>query len=119
MRRNRMVVCWGAAILGGWALLSSVETAHGDEASAKATLAKNGIRATRSGSSLLEETGFSKSVSAAYSLKRKFAAATDPRQSAGSGYEEAEAQIEALTQQNQLLRNKLSQINANGFAFRG
>ncbi len=119
MRRNRLVAIWGVVILGGWFLLSSAGTAHGDEAAVKATLAKKGIRATRSGFSLLEETEFSKSVSAAYSLKRKFAAATHPHLSAGSGNEEAEAEVEALTQQNQLLRNKLSRINANGFAFRG
>ncbi len=119
MRKNRLVAIWGVVILGGWVVLSSVETAHGYQGSAKARLAKKGIRATRSGFSLLEESEFSKSVAAAYSLKRKFAAATHPHQSAGSSNEEAEGQVEALTQQNQLLRNKLSQINANGFAFRG
>ena len=95
MRKNRLVAIWGVVILGGWVVLSSVETAHGYQGSAKARLAKKGIRATRSGFSLLEESEFSKSVAAAYSLKRKFAAATHPHQSAGSSNEEAEGQVEA------------------------
>jgi clan AA aspartic protease (TIGR02281 family) len=119
MRRIRLVAIWAVVILGGWVLLSAVEAAHGDEASAKAKLAKKGIRANRSGFSLQEEAEFSKSVSAAYSLKRKFVARTKPQHSTGSDNEEADAQVEALTQQNQLLRNKLSQLNENGFPYRG
>src|SRR5271170_1008278 len=119
MRRIRLVAIWSVVILCVWVLLSAVETAHGDQASAKAKLAKQGIRAARSGFSLPEETEFAKSVSAAYSLKRKLAATTHPQRAATFNNEEADAQVQALAQQNQVLRNRLSQLNVNGFAFRG
>ncbi len=119
MRSIRLFAIWAAAICGGSILISAVEPARGDEVSAKAKLAEKGIRATRSGISLQAETEFSKSVSTASSLKRKFLATIDQQQSAGYDNEEADAQVESLTQQNQLLRQRLSEINRTGFAFRG
>ena len=68
---------------------------------------------------MLGETEFPKSVSAAYTLKRKLGAATSEEQSTEVGEEEANAQIEALKQQNVVLNERLQEMNKVGFAFRG
>ncbi len=98
--------------------MSAVEPARGDEASAKAKLAEKGIRATRSGISLQAETEFSKSVSTASSLKRKFLATINRQRSAEYDNEEADAQVQALLQQNVLLKKRYSQINQRYFPIR-
>ena len=117
MRRVRRIATWAAVFVGAWVLLSAVESARGDEASAKARLSAKGIRASRSGFTLQEETEFLKSVSTAYSLKRKVGA-VNQESSAGTDDGEVAAQIEALTEQNDLLRKRLSQINLAGVVYR-
>jgi clan AA aspartic protease (TIGR02281 family) len=119
MRKDRFAAICGAVLLGGSLVLSAVAVARGDEASAKATLSGKGIRASRSGFTVLGETEFPKSVSAAYTLKRKLGAATSEEQSTEVGEEEANAQIEALKQQNVVLNERLQEMNKVGFAFRG
>ena len=110
---------WGFAVLAGWLPFSVVETARGDEASAKAALAAKGIKATHSGFSTQEETEFSKAVTAAYTLKRKLATTSSQEQSAGSDNGEVEAEIETLAEQNQVLKQRLAQLSQTPIAFRG
>jgi clan AA aspartic protease (TIGR02281 family) len=119
MRRDRLAAICGAVFLGGCLVLSAVAAARGDEASAKTTLSGKGIRVSRSGFTVLGETEFPKSVTAAYALKRKLGAAASEEQSAGVGEEEANAQIAELKQQNVVLNERLTELNKVGFAFRG
>ena len=118
MRTHHLLVISGVAIFGGWVLLFSGEGARADESEAKAKLVAKGIRATHTGCSLVAESEFAKSVSTAYSLKRK-GAASKQQQSSGIDKEEAAEQIQELKNQNEVLRNKVAEINRVGFAFRG
>jgi hypothetical protein len=95
-----VAVCTGACLL--WA----VQPARGDEASAKAKLAAKGIRAIHSGISLHAETEFSKAVTQAYSLRRKFQSATSRQHAAGSNNEEADAAVQQLMERNEALRKQ-------------
>jgi aspartyl protease family protein len=95
-----------AAVCSGACLLSAVDPARGDEATAKAKLAAKGIRATHIGLSLQTETEFSKAVTLAYSLKRKLQSATSRQHAAGSDNEEAEATVQQLMAQNEALRKQ-------------
>lgn len=104
-------------IVVGCVLLGIAPESRGDEASAKARLAAKGIRATHAGLSLVNEADFSKAVTKAASLKRKSTASTRHENSAGA--EEGADEVEALTQQNEVLRARLAEINKVGFAFRG
>jgi clan AA aspartic protease (TIGR02281 family) len=119
MRRDCLVAICGAVLLGGSIVLSAAVAARGDEASAKATLSGKGIKVSRSGFTVLGETEFPKSVSAAYALRRKLGASASREQSTGMGDEEAAAEIEALKQKNVVLNQRLQQINLVGIAFRG
>jgi aspartyl protease family protein len=119
MRRIPLAAICGVAIVGAWLLISAAESARGDEASAKAALEAKGIKATHSGFSTHEETEFSKAVTAAYALKRKLAATTYQEHSAGSENGEVDAEIETLTEQNQVLKQRLAQLNQTPIAFRG
>jgi clan AA aspartic protease (TIGR02281 family) len=119
MRRLRHVAGWAVAVVGGCVLLFSVQAARGDEASAKARLAEKGIRASRSGISLQAETEFSKSVSTAYSLRRKLSAAAGRQQEPGSDDGEADSQITALRQQNEQLQKRIMEIRLANIDFLG
>src|SRR6202034_1299215 len=99
MRTHHLAVILGVAIFGGWVLLFSGEGARADEAEAKAKLAAKGIRATHTGCSLVAESEFAKSVSTAYSLKRKHAASK--QQDAAIDKEAAAEQIQPLKAQNE------------------
>ena len=117
MRNDRLAAICGAVLMGSCLVLSAV--ARGDEASAKATLSGKGIKVSRSGLTVLGETEFPKSVTAAYALKRKLGAVASEEQSAEVGEEEANAQIGALEQENATLNERLQEMNKVGFAFRG
>ncbi len=118
MRTHHRAVISGVAVFGSWVLLIFIEGARADEAAAKKTLAAKGIRATHSGCSLIAESEFSKAVSKAYSLRRKHAA-SKPQQLTAIEKEAAAERIQELKNQNELLRNKLAEVNKVGFAFRG
>ncbi len=119
MRIDRLATICSALLLGGFLVLSAVADARGDEASAKAALSGKGIKVSRSGFTVLGETEFPKSVTAAYKLKRKLGAAASEEQSAGVGDEEANAQIEELKQANVALNQRLQEVTKVAFAFRG
>ena len=106
-------------LLGGSLVLSAVAAARGDEASAKATLSGKGIKVSRSGLTVLGETEFPKSVTAAYALKRKLGAATSEEQSTGVGEEEADARIQELKQESVALNQRLQEVAKVPFNFRG
>jgi clan AA aspartic protease (TIGR02281 family) len=103
MRNVRLVTMWTFVVLGGGVLILAAE-ARGDEASAKAALAKKGIKATHAGLSLQDETEFTKSVATAAQLRRKQTAANAQQFEAGATNEEADARIAQLTQENAALR---------------
>ena len=119
MRKDRLAAISGAVLLGGCVILSAVAAARGDEASAKATLSGKGIKASRSGLTVLGETEFPKSVTAAYALERKLGAAASEEQSSGVGEEEADARIQELKQENVALNQRLQEVTKVAFAFRG
>jgi gag-polyprotein putative aspartyl protease len=118
MRTHHWCVISGVAIFGGWVLLFSVEGARADEAEAKAKLAAKGIRATHTGCSLVAESEFAKSVSTAYSLKRKHAASKQ-QEHAAIDKEAAAEQIQVLKAQNEVLRNRLAEVTKVPFTGRG
>jgi clan AA aspartic protease (TIGR02281 family) len=118
MQRDHLLVSSGAAMLG-LVLSLAVPGIAGDAASAKSKLAEKGIRVTHAGISLQEETEFSKAVSAAYTLKRKLSPTSKSEDSSASDDGESAAQIEALNEQSQALKQRLAQINVTGIAFRG
>jgi clan AA aspartic protease (TIGR02281 family) len=119
MQKDRLAAICGAVFLGGFLVLSAVADARGDEASAKATLSGKGIKVSRAGLTVLGETEFPKSVTAAYALKRKLGAAASEEQSAGVGEEEADARIEELKQENVALNERLQEVAKVPFNFRG
>ena len=119
MRRDRLAAICSVLLLSGSLILSAMTAARGDEASAKATLSGKGIKVSRSGLTVLGETEFPKSVTAAYTLKRKLGAAASEEQSTGVGDEEADARIQELKQENAALNQRLLEVTTVAFAFRG
>jgi hypothetical protein len=118
MRRIRPYTICLVAICVGSILLSAAKPARADEVSARTKLAEKGIRATRSGISLQADPDFSRSLATAFSLKRKVVATINQQQSAGYDNEEADAQVQTLSQQNELLKKQYSQINSSYFPIR-
>ena len=92
---------------------------RGDETPGKATLSKKGIRVSHAGFTVPGETEFVKAVSAASALRRKLSAESSQEQSTESGDEGSAARIDSLTQQNVALKQRLTELNQVGFAFRG
>lgn len=107
-----------SAFCSGAILLCLAAPARGSEASAKAKLAEKGIRASRSGISLVEEAELAKAVSTAGSLKRKFLLMMNQQQTAEYVKEEADAQVQELLQDNVILKKRYAQINRRLFPLR-
>ena len=125
MRKKFLAAVCAALVLGGCLVLPQAApardeaSARGDETPGKATLSKKGIRVSHAGFTVPGETEFVKAVSAASALRRKLSAESSQEQSTESGDEGSAVRIDSLTQQNVALKQRLTELNQVGFAFRG
>jgi clan AA aspartic protease (TIGR02281 family) len=105
-------------VLGGALLAAPISIARGDEASAKASLAAKGIRATHSGLSLTDEAELAKGFREIATLKRKLQSAIREFNDAQRGVDELNENLHERMQANVSINSQLATSGQSNFVQR-